>query len=430
MVKTTKTLVYKFGGALLKDAEGISRMADILQEKINNPPVVVISALGKTTNALEQMLQNAIQDNSMQEKKYFYQLKEFHFNLVENLFSMLNSDIIFIKLENIFEGLSKDIQQLPTNLYQAYDLIVSYGEKLSGVVVENYLNAKGLNVKLIDATQIIVTDSNYTSADINWLMTRKTIEARLKPLLKKGNIILTQGFTGADEKANTTTLGREGSDFTAAILAKCLQASAVTIWKDVRGLMSADPHRFSNTVKLRKVSYSEAIELAFYGASVVHPKTIQPLQQMNIPLFIRYFYDVTEEPTLISTDSSEDEKFPKIIIKDNQCLLSIRSRNLSFVAEENLSLIFSIFNRNKVHINLMQNSAVSFTVCFDDSILKRTLLMEELNNNFSVKYNTGLQLISIRNAGNELIEKFTTGKTVYLKQASRKTVCLLIKTTG
>ncbi len=225
----------------------------------------------------------------------------------------------------------------------------------------------------------------------------------------------------------TTTLGREGSDFTAAIIGNLLDFDEVTIWKTVPGLMNADPHRFSNAVKLDNLSYHEAIELAYYGASVIHPKTIQPLKQKNIPLFVRPFYDSSLSPTSITKDSSKDKELPSIIVKDNQILLSISTRNLSFIEEENLKNIFDAFSKNKIHINLMQNSAVSFSVCFNENLVKLEALISELSDDFSMKYNTGLQLITIRHYTDELVNELVGNKKVYLFQKSRVNAQFLVK---
>jgi len=298
---------------------------------------------------------------------------------------------------------------------------------MAGIVLQHYLQYKGIDQRLIDARCLIVTNSNNTNAAINWKMTEKTIRARVVPVLKNMEVVLTQGFIGSDEKGNTTTLGREGSDFTAAIFAKVLQAEEVSIWKDVPGLMNCDPKRFKQAVKLPQISYHEAIELAFYGASVIHPKTIQPLQNEKIPLKVRALYKPDSTPSLISSETSHDSKIHKIIVKDKQVLLSIGSKNLSFVAEENLYGIFNAFSKNKIHINLMQNSAVSFSVCFDMDEEKLKTLMLDLHKDYLLKYNTGLQLITIRHYNDKVISDLIHGKKVFLEQKSRATVQFLVE---
>jgi len=261
----------------------------------------------------------------------------------------------------------------------------------------------------------------------------KIIETHTRKKLIKGfdfnsvNIFVTQGFIAAGSKGKVTTLGREGSDFSAAVLAYALRADEVCIWKDVPGLMNSDPHIFKEAVKLPHVSYNEAIELAFYGASVIHPKTLQPLRKMNIPLKVCAFYAPETLPTLIDTNEENDADIPKIILKKDQTLLSISSRNLSFMAEENMKMVFSTFSKNKVHINLMQNSAVSFSVCFDENRKKLEAVISSLEEEFVLKYNEGLQLLTIRHDNGELLRKLTRRKQVYLSQKNRTTWQVLMR---
>ena len=282
-------------------------------------------------------------------------------------------------------------------------------------------------MKLTDARTLIVTDENFTSANVNWPYTEKAIEARVKPELHRGNIVLTQGFIAAGHKGNVTTLGREGSDFSAAIFAYVLQAEEVCIWKDVPGLMNCNPRVFSDAIKLAHVSYNEAIELAFYGASVIHPKTLQPLRKRNIPLKVCAFYAPETPPTLIDANEENDADVPKIILKEHQTLLSISSRDLSFMAEANLKTVFSTFSKYKLHINLMQNSAVSFSVCFDENREKLDAVINSLREEFILKYNEGLQLLTIRHDNGKLLGKLTRGKQVFLSQKNRTTLQMLIR---
>ena len=247
------------------------------------------------------------------------------------------------------------------------------------------------------------------------------------PVLENNEFVLTQGFVGADHKGDFTSLGREGSDFTAAVLAHIIDADEVSIWKDVPGLMNADPRLFKSCIKLDNISYHEAIELAFYGASVVHPKTIQPVQRKNIPLFVRSFNQPDDPPSQITADTSKDQQEPKIIVKENQVLLSIGARDLAFIAEENLTRIFDAFSQHKIHINLMQNSAVSFSVCFNEDEIKLKELVDDLKDEFTLKYNSGLQLITLRHYTSKLIEEFTAGKKIFLEQKSRSTIQLLVR---
>lgn len=420
------TKVFKFGGALIKDAEGIKRVASIIKSHQGEKLVVVVSAIGKTTNALEKLVDFKLAGDQQNIEKTFLRIRQNHFELAESVFDNAKHGIYdelneqFIRLNNV---LKKDF----SDRYFAYDQVVSFGEFLSSIIVRSYLEDHKINIRLINASSLIKTNSNYTSAKVNWAETIKAVKTEIIPALEDKTIVLTQGFIGSDDKGNATTLGREGSDFTAAVLGNILDASEVTIWKNVPGLMNADPNRFDDAFKLNKISYHEAIELAFYGASVIHPKTIQPVQQKKIPLFVRSFYEPESTPSAISGDNSEDDKFQKIIVKDNQVLLSIGSRDLTFIAEENLTRIFDAFSKQKVHVNLMQHSAVSFSVCFDDNEAKLKALIEDLRNEFQVKFNQGLQLITIRFYDDKIINKLTTDKKIFLEQKSRTTVQLLVR---
>ncbi len=418
--------VLKFGGALLKDKQGMLQMRTVVRNFARYPLVVVVSALGKTTNALEELLQLASEKKEASLNKRFNELKKRHTELVNDL-QFPPDHPLFLKLEDLFDQLWQALHHLPDDPYRAYDRIVGFGELLSAEMVQSWLLKNKLPVKLTDARQLLVTDENYTRASIRWLLTQKTIDARCRPLLQQGRIILTQGFIASSEKGNPVTLGREGSDFTAAVLAYALDATEVCIWKDVPGLMNGDPQLFSDVVQLPHVSYNEAIELAFYGASVIHPKTIQPLQRKKIPLKVCSFYSPETKPTLIDADESDDGKIPNIILKKDQTLLSISSRNLSFMAEENLKTVFSVFSRYKIHVNLMQNSAVSFSVCFDQNPRKLQAVFQALQELFILKYNDNLQLLTVRHDDGKVFEKLLCGNEILLLHENRTTRQVLMR---
>jgi aspartate kinase len=417
--------VFKFGGALMQDADGIRKVASIIKANTSDQLIVVVSALGKTTNQLEHILQLSINVNHNELSEAVENLKQKHFKIVDALFA----DHLHCrnKLSDLFNNLEMQLKNLDADKYVSYDRIVSFGEKFSALILNEYFEYINLPCQAIDACSIIITDDNYTSAKVDWKKTTEKVNKKMRPALAEGKFLLTEGFIGSGPSGNPTTLGREGSDFTAAILASALDADEVTIWKNVPGLMNADPNRFIDCVKLDQISYHEAIELAFYGASVIHPKTIQPLQQKNIPLFVKSFDDLSLAASIISKDTSMDDKQTKIIVKDKQVLLSINSRDLSFIAEDHLMQIFNAFSRHKIHINLMQHSAVSFSVCFDSNVNKLEALLSGLKNDFIVKYNDDLQLITMRHYTTELISNFRKGKKVFLEQKSRSTVQLLVQ---
>lgn len=410
----------------MKDAEGIRQVAGLITKYRNEPLVVVVSALGKSTNTLEKLLRYALNKNYKQTEETFVSLRRFHFEIAEALFGDARNHV-FDDLDSVFVSLNQELKEISKDRYLAYDQVVCKGELLSSTIVHAFLKTLSLPCHLVDARTLIFTNSNYTTAEVDWKFTQKTIKARLEPILNSGEFALTQGFIGADHHGIFTTLGREGSDFTAAILANVLDAGEVSIWKDVPGLMNADPKRFDDTVKLDNISYHEAIELAFYGASVVHPKTIQPVQHKNIPLKVRSFYKPDSTPSEINNETSADDQVHKVIVKDKQVLLSIGSRDLTFIAEENLTRIFKAFSKHKIHVNLMQHSAVSFSVCFKEDKDKLQALIKELKEDFSIRYNTGLTLITIRYYTDDIINQFTSNKRIYLEQKSRITVQLLFR---
>lgn len=413
----------------MSDAKGIEKVASIIEDFSCEPLVVVVSALGKTTNALEKLLSLSAQENTAEMQKQWFGLKQLHLGIVQDLFAEDYQDTSH-ELEEDFLRLWDALNSKYRDKYFAYDQVVGFGEGFASIIVQAFLQRKGIASQLLDAHSLIVTNSCHTDASVDWKLTEKTIQSRVIPVLEKNKVVLTQGFIGADKNGQFTTLGREGSDFTAAIFAHVLSADEVSIWKDVPGLMNCDPKRFPEAVKLNLISYHEAIELAFYGASIIHPKTIQPLQQKSIPLKVRSFKEPASRPSLISKDTSHDSEIHKVIVKDKQVLLSIQSKNLSFIAEENLTDIFKAISKNRIHINLMQNSAVSFSICFNHDSDKLQALMTELESDYFLKYNEGLQLITIRHYTDAIVEKLVSDREIFLEQKSRTTVQYLVKDIG
>lgn len=414
----------KFGGALMKDAQGIIKVGEIIKEFSSEPLVIVVSALGKTTNALENCL---IIDDVEELKIAYADIKINHFSIVSELFKQKIPEKLAKKIDDVFIDLWDVLSTKFDNHYQRYDSVVGKGEILASVLVTSWLSHIGMKTKLVNADTIIYTTSNFTDAGIVWDYTSKLILSRLTPVLDKGNIVVTQGFVGADKNGNPTTLGREGSDFTAAIIGNVISAKDVTIWKNVPGLMNADPNKFENAKKFTGLSYREAIELAYYGASVIHPKTIQPLKQKSIPLYVRSYVDSSIPATAITDDEKYDKEFPSIIVKEKQVLLSISTQNLSFIEENNLRQIFEAFSKNKIHLNMMQNSAVSFSVSFNYDEIKLSNLLLDLKDYFSIKYNINLKLITLRHYTDELYNRVIGDNKIYLIQRSRSTLQALIK---
>lgn len=416
--------VFKFGGALLKDKSGIESAARLISQYHADQLVVVVSAFGKTTNALEQLLAHHIERDIEAEANSVNEIKKFHIEIARQLFT--NSKPAVLKqVEELFSLLDQELKREFIDKYEAYDRIVCYGELLSSAIVDAYLQEMKIKSHLVDARTIIHTDSNFTNAAVDWKNTGRKISDRVLPILENNEIVLTQGFIGADDNTKFTTLGREGSDFSAAIIAHVIEADEVTIWKDVPGLMNADPKHFDTCVKLDHISYQEAIELVYYGASVIHPKTIHPLKTKNIPLLIRSFYNPGDAPSVISKETSMDDKVPKIIVKDNQVSMNISLQNSSNITEDDLVTIFKLFSNHKTHINLMQHSAISVSVCFTERANKLLPLVNALNEKFAVKYVPGFSLLTIRHYNGELIDELTIGKKIYFEQKDQSTIQLL-----
>jgi aspartate kinase len=408
--------VFKFGGASIKDAAGVKNLARIVKLYLDQPLVIVVSAMGKSTNLLEKISDFSHRNQSIN-AEYIQNFVTFHREIINDLFE--KGHVINDELTQLTKELEKsliDYLDKPYDFY--YDQIVSYGELISTRIIHHLLEQEGVVNTWVNAGDIIKTNSNYREGRIAWEESSKA--AKLIEV-KKGEALLTQGFIGRSDEGYVTTLGREGSDYTAAILAYVFEADNVVIWKDVPGMLNADPRIFKDAVKLDEISFKEAIELSYYGATVIHPKTLQPLKEKNLPLFVKSFEQIEAEGSKISNNESFDRNVASYILKENQVLISITPPDLTFVVEENLSHIFSVFSEFKVQTHLMQNSALNFSVCVNDDQRKIPALIEALSKDYKVLFNKGLSLLTVRHYSEELLDELLKGKEVLLEQKTRNT---------
>ncbi|OCX51495.1 aspartate kinase [Mucilaginibacter sp. PPCGB 2223] len=416
--------VYKFGGASVKDAAGIINLAEIIRKNKDKQLLIVVSAMGKTTNALEKLTRAYVEQNE-EMHEMFDGIKQYHHDIMAKLFAPNHP--VFDEVNNTFVEIEWAIEEEPHDDFDfIYDQIVSIGELVSTRIVNAYLNHCGIKSHWLDARGCIHTDNTYREGMVDWDNTCKSIQQQLPKLLEKG-VVITPGFVGGTSENFTTTLGREGSDYTASIFAACLKAESVTIWKDVPGVLNADPKLFADTKKYDELSYAEAIEMTYYGASVIHPKTIKPLQNANIPLLVKPFMHPDEAGTIIRESDFITFDTPVIIVKPNQVLLSISTKDYSFISENHLSDIFRAFAQCHIKVNTMQNSARSFSVCFDYDAERFEKLLKMFEQDFRIKYNNGLTLITVRHYKQELLKGLTAGKVVLLEQLSRNTVQMVVK---
>ena len=414
--------IFKFGGASVKDAEGIRNVYSVLQTVGFEDVLLVISAMGKTTNALEVVIKNYF-EKSPELQSSIQEVKKYHNQILLDLFED-DKNAVFKDVNSLFSELDHFISQNKSPNYNfVYDQIVSFGELISTTIVSHYMGFMGIKTQWIDVRNLIKTDNNYRDANVDWDTTQKLISKTVK----KKTLNVTQGFLGSDENNFTTTLGREGSDYTAAIFAYCLNAESVTIWKDVPGVMNADPRYFENARLLNQISYREAIELAFYGATVIHPKTLQPLQKKEIPLFVKSFINPTLPGTSVSKGADLDPHLPCFILKKNQLLLSLSSIDFSFIMEENISEIFALLHQYKMKVSLIQNSAISFSVCIDDKFGNFNALKSILLKKFKISYNENVSLFTIRHFDQKAAQIVEKNKVVLLKQVSRETMQIITK---
>ena len=416
--------IFKFGGASVKDAAGIKNVYDVLQQTGHEETLLVISAMGKTTNALEIVIKNYF-EKSAQLNASLQDVKKYHNQILLDLFDDEEQEHqVFFAVNSHFADLEYFLRSNKSPNYNfVYDQVVSYGEIISTTIVSHYFDYVGLKNNWVDVRNFIKTDKNYRDADVDWEKTQQYI---VKGIKKKA-LNITQGFLGSDENNFTTTLGREGSDYTAAIFAYCLNAESVTIWKDVPGVMNADPRYFENASLLNQISYREAIELAFYGATVIHPKTLQPLQRKEIPLYVKSFINPKLPGTSVSKGADLEPQLPCFIVKKEQLLISLSSIDFSFIMEENISEIFGLLHKFKMKVSLIQNSAISFSVCIEDKFGHFPELKSILSKKFKVSYNENVSLYTIRHFDEKAAKMVEKNKTVMLKQFSRDTMQIVTK---
>lgn len=418
--------VFKFGGASVKDAAAVQNVADILQLYDGEKLAVVISAMGKTTNAMEQIAQAYWYRDKPTYKARVEERRQFHLAIMNDLFNDANAPI-YTEVNTEFDQLLAHFEDLVSENFDfEYDQIVSLGEIVSTKIIAAYLNTRNLSCRWADARTLIHTDRKFREAEVDWEVSTTHFEERFLPEFDSHAIQVTQGFIGSNDNS-TTTLGREGSDFTAGIIAYCCNAESVTIWKDVPGMLNADPKWFDNTVKLDQISFREAIELSYYGASVIHPKTVKPLQNKNIPLHVKSFVNPKAEGTVIQESMSKDHLIPSFIFKMDQVLFSFTPKDFSFIVEENLSDIFDRLAKANAKINLMQNSALSFSILVDAAKVNIPQMLELFEDSYQVKFNEDLELVTIRHYDQATIDRVTVDKDILLQQKTRETARLIVK---
>ena len=411
--------VFKFGGASIKDASSIKNILEIISNYSNDNLLIVVSAMGKTTNALEKVVENYFKNKS-ELKSSILEVLNFHIDICNELFP--KNHLIFSEINSIFQKINTFINSNKSPSYSfVYDQLVSNGELISSKIIYNYMTFKNIESSFIDARDCIKTDSNFRGGNVKWDLTNK----KIKQMFNDSNTNITQGFIASDKNNFNVTLGREGSDYSAAIFAYALNAESLSIWKDVPGLLNADPKFFSNTKLLKHISYSETIELAFYGASIIHPKTLQPLQKKEIPLNVKSFKNPESNGTKISKGIDIDPLVPCYIFKDNLILLKLSSLDFSFMVEQNISKIFKELHDSKMKVDVIQNSAISFSVCFFDKYGNLNDLISRLEGKFKIEINKNVSLFTIRHFDEKSIKKISYKRKLLLEQRTEKTIRLI-----
>jgi aspartate kinase len=414
--------IFKFGGASVKDADGVRNLVRVLEETGHDDIFLIVSAMGKTTNAMEKVV-DAYFKEKQEVTAILQEVREYHLAIMKELFPG-GKHKVFKDTALLFEEVQGFLAWNKSPKYNfVYDQVVSYGELVSSAIVSAYLNEVGIANTWVDVRNFIKTDNNYRDVNVNWEKTQQRVSKGLD--IKK--LYVTQGFLGSDDNNFTTTLGREGSDYTAAIMAYCLDASSVTIWKDVPGVLNADPRYFDKAELLNRISYMEAIELAFYGASVIHPKTLQPLQRKGIPLHVKSFLRPADPGTTVGSGEGIEPEVPCFIVKKNQVLMKLSSLDFSFIVEDSISDLFKLLHDYKMKVDMIQNSAISFSVCVDNKFGRLEELLEHLNGKFKVVCHQDVSLYTIRHFTLEAINSLQNGREVLLEQRGRETVQLVVK---
>ena len=409
--------VFKFGGASIKDAEAVRNMSEILKRFPDEKIIIVVSAMGKTTNALEEILHLKLEDLSIDTA--IQDLFKYHASIIAKLFENDEAKTLQL-LEQIFEDLKIKLSEVNKSKYdESYDSIISYGEMISSSILLRFLKKEGFPISKFDAKDCIRTDKSFRDALVDWEESKTSIKRVIDQKFSENRFIITQGFLGGTQSGKTTTLGREGSDFSAAIFAYCTNAKAVTIWKDVPGILNGDPKKIKDAVLYQELSYQEAAEMTYYGASVIHPKTIKPLANAGIPLHVRSFSSPEKGGTIIH-DCKIVHEIPCIIIKEKQSLLTFKLTDFTFITEALIGKIFEGLNKHHIKINMMQNTAISFSICVNDDLHRLDQLINELKDDFSILYNKGLELITIKNCNDNLIDRMRSDKEIYMEQRTRK----------
>jgi aspartate kinase len=420
--------VFKFGGASLESVERIRLVAGILADHQAESLVVVVSAMGKTTNDLEKVAEHYYRHQRETAAQLLHSIAERHMRLAGLLLGKEAGDPVFEQLRRLTRDMEWQLGEKPFRPYDYYyDQLVSRGELYSSLIIAAFLRKQGISAQWLDARRVLHTGDDFREGRIAWEDTRCQMEKLVRPMVRPGAPVLTQGFIGSAPDGATTTLGREGSDYTAALFANMLDAESLSIWKDVEGLKNADPKLFSDTVPIDEVGYNEVIEMAYYGAQVIHPKTIKPLQNKNIPLYVRCFLHKSLPGTLIHGSNGSVKLPPVIVLKKGQVLITFTTRDFSFITEENLSRLYNIFHDLHLKLNLMQNGAISFSCCIDQDPDKIERLIRALHQDFEITYHEGLELLTVRHYEDGVVGKLTSGKRILLEQKSPLTVQMVLK---